>query len=229
MKDYKQIKEEFSGLVEYLNDMFSLGNEEFNHVLENIILSYFLMPILKDLFFLSFRSSLNTSECFLTIYMFMTKIKSSRIKSTFLQIFFNSQSNVQFSEGYLGDFKEPSFYSFTYSIDEQIDFDNKSIQEQLNSIFTKTQRSKKGSISNMLQIMVKQPIQSIREFINVDLKEWHKKYTRFTGVISFFTWEEELKQHQTQNMVDLIYNKSGKARPVSNKISNWFMGFMSVK
>jgi len=227
-KDYLHIKEEFFSLIEYLNDMLSINYYEFKQMLLSIIVSYFILPILRDILINSQNSFMTQSESILVLYLFVLKIKSDEVKRIIVKFILKPEVDQRLNELDLLAFKPPYFYSFKYSVKEQLNqkTDNL-IPYQLELIYEKMVNVKLDNNTSWVQDVMKRPVEHLKVLTVSNLKNWHKNYTKLTGIISYYGWETELSEIQPTNPLNLV-NTSLEEKLQRNNLATLFYQLLLV-
>lgn len=227
-KNYSHIKEEFFSLIEYLNDMLSINYAEFRQLLQSIIASYFVLPILRDLLVNNQSSFMTQSECILVLYLFMLKIKNDDIKRIVIKFILKPDVDQRLNEFDLLAFKQPYFYSFKYSSQDLLNHKTDSlIPSQLEHIYERMMNSKPDNNTSWVQEFMKRPVEHIKGLAVNNLKSWHKNYTKLTGVISYYGWEKELVVYQVTNPLNLV-NMTLEGDTFRNNLSTLFYQMLLV-
>lgn len=228
-KNYAHIKEEFFSLIEYLNDMLSISYPEFIQVLQSIVASYFVLPILRDLLVNNQSSFMTQSECILVLYLFLWKVKNDDIKRMVVKFILKPDVDQRMNEFDLLAFKQPYFYSFKYTSQELLNHKTDSlIPSQLEHIYERLMNSKLDNNTSWVQEFMKRPVEQIKGLAVNNLKSWHKSYTKLTGVVSYFGWEKELAAYQVTNPLNLV-NITLEGTTHRNNLSTLFYQMLLVK
>lgn len=228
--EYDHFKEEFYSILEYLNDMLLIDAPLFNKFLCNVVISYFFIPVILDLLLIKDEGLLNQSECVLVLYLFMNKIKHDNLNTMLIKLLMLPEVDARFNDVNLDSYKPPFFYSFGYSAKPAIDLHNDDpIQGQLEQIYKKADKFKREKSSSWISDFMNVQLKSLKELGTTSNKTWHQNYTKFTGVVSNFGWEEELTSARDSNVVELLLNeKDQDTKQARNNLSTIFNQLLLV-
>lgn len=226
--EYVHFKEEFYSILEYLNDMLLIESELFNKFLCNIVISYFFIPVILDLLLIKKEGLLNQSECILVIYLFINKIKHKNLSTLLIKLLMMPDVDARFNDFDLNSFKPPFFYSFTYQAKNSIDYLDDDIKNQLHEIYKKADKFKREKSSSWITDFVSNQLKSFKDLGNSSSKLWHRDYTKFTGIVSNFIWEEELEESRATNVVDQLNMVDVTAKTERNNLSSIFNQLLLV-
>ena len=200
LHEFNNIKENFFALLEILDDFFFIENKKFNEMLKNQFLSFFLLPIVKNLLITSNTNFLNQNECFLIIYWIFIKSKTIFIKNSILKIFLKQDISMKFNEINFKYFKK--FENFKFEFDflnpNLFKTTNRLINHQLKLIYEKIYKKNDNINISYLSIFEE------NNKIEIKTKNWHKNFSKKTGIISYYEWEEDLRYFSDCNILTIF-------------------------
>ena len=199
-KEFKNLKENFLMLLEILDDFFCVEILEFNKMLKNQFLSFFLLPIVKNLLINSQTNYFTQNESFLIINWVFKKTKTNFIKNSILKIFLKKDISIKFNEINFKYFKifENFKFEFDFKNPNLFKTTNRLINHQLKLIYEKLYKKNKNINISYLSINEE------NNKIEIKTKNWHKNFSKKSGIISYFEWEEDLIYFSDFNILKIF-------------------------
>jgi len=197
--------EELFSLMEYLNDFLSIDYESFQRMIRNVILTFFLMPLIKQANIDSKSNTYRPNGAYLLLYFFVTKIKDRDLLVCLSRLVFQPYFDSRFLP--LTDYEPRNLdsFSFSYSTAKLFDAKDPLCAKQLEMVFEKVCSRRLGSMTNnSLQELIKQKMESLKLIGRSSEKTFHYSYTLRTGSVSFLAWEGDLDRAAFASTLDLI-------------------------
>ena len=220
------IKEEFFSLFEFFNDLLTIEKKEFLFLLRSQFLSFFIFPLLKELLLNIKHSDQVTNQCFLILNLILKKLKDKKLCDLLKTIFLKDTLSSKFLELNIDSNDKIEGYRFEFKNEFFFDSKDPLILKQLKIIYEKILKRKIGSTTSWVSEILRAPIEKFKNYTSSPIKNFHKNYTKKSGVISFLEWEKELVESQKNSIIFLIKNKKNL---IKNNYFTLFLEFVVIE
>jgi hypothetical protein len=197
--------EELFSLMEYLNDFLTIRYEPVQRLIRNVIISFFLMPLIRQSVIDTKSNTYKPNGAFLLLYFFITKLEDLEMKLTVSRLFFQPFFDSRFSSLIEYESKALDTFSYAYSTVKLFDPKDPLCAKQLESVYEKVCSRRLGSMTNnSLQELIKQKMENLKLIGKSSEKQFHHYYSQRTGIVSFIPWEQDLDRISMTSPFDLI-------------------------
>jgi hypothetical protein len=197
--------EELFSLMEYLNDFLSIDYEPFQRMIRNVVLTFFLMPLVKQANVDSKSNTYRPNGGYLLLYIFATKIGDRDLLVCLSRLVFQPFFDSRFLPIAEYEPRNLDSFSFVYSTARLFDAKDPLCAKQLEMVYEKVCSRRLGSLTNnSLQELIKQKMESLKLIGRSSEKTFHHGFTQRTGTVSFLPWEGDLERASMSSPFDLI-------------------------
>jgi hypothetical protein len=191
--------------MEYLNDFLSIEYDSFQRMIRNVILSFFLMPLIRQANVDSKSNTYRPNGAYLLLYFFVTKIKDEALLVCLNRLVFQPFFDSRFMSFTDYEPRNLDSFSFSYSTAKLFEAKEPLCAKQLEMVYERVCSRRLGSMTNnSLQELIKQKMESLKMIGKSSEKTFHYGYTLRTGAVSFLAWDSDLDRAASSSPLDLI-------------------------
>lgn len=204
-KEFTQMLENLSTLVDFLNDFCSLENPRFQKFIFNCVLSFIVSDTL-NLYLLNQKNvDQKHGQFLLLLILFIDKLKNEELKKLIAQYIFSRKVSKLQTELFHGNIETLIPIMDKYLDQSGLNVKSALIANQLVQVYEKHLNLKFESVSSTsFNDLLRSNFEITGKGTPSEEKQFHRTISQRTGIISYIPWSKELHLYAINDPIGIL-------------------------